>query len=61
MLARLFDIRSHIFRSMHDCVFVCVSSYLEQKAARLVAETAETERARTRLRRESEWMAKQPK
>ncbi len=35
--------------------------YLEQKAARLAAEDAETERARTKLKRESEWMAKQPK
>ncbi len=35
--------------------------YLEMKAARLAAEDAETERARTKLRRESEWMSRQPK
>ena len=37
------------------------SKYLDLKAARLAAEDAETERAKTRLRRESEWMAKQPR
>lgn len=37
------------------------SKYLELKAARLVAEDAEVDRARTKLRRESEWMAKQPR
>ena len=35
--------------------------YLELKADRLAAEDAETNRARTKLRRESEWMAKQPR
>lgn len=35
--------------------------YLELKAERLAAEDAETNRARTKLRRESEWMAKQPR
>ena len=35
--------------------------YLELKAERLAAEGAETNRARTKLRRESEWMAKQPR
>ena len=37
------------------------SRYLELKEARLVAEDAETSRARTKLRRESEWMKKQPR
>ena len=35
--------------------------YLEMKAARIAAEDAEADRARTKLRRESEWMAKQPR
>lgn len=35
--------------------------YIELKASRLAAEDAETERARIKLRRESEWMAKQPR
>ena len=35
--------------------------YLELKQARLAAEDAETNRASTKLRRESEWMAKQPR
>lgn len=34
--------------------------YLELKAERLNAEDAESQRAKTKLRRESEWMAKQP-
>ena len=37
------------------------SRYLELKAARLAAEDAETERARAKLRREAEWMARQPR
>ena len=37
---------------------ICVSVY---QAERLAAEDAETDRMRTKLRRESEWMAKQPK
>ena len=35
--------------------------YLELREARLIAEDAESDRARTKLRRESEWMAKQPR
>ena len=35
--------------------------YLELKNERLAAEDAESERARIKLRRESEWMAKQPR
>jgi ATP-binding cassette subfamily F protein uup len=35
--------------------------YLELKAERIAAEDAEAQRARTKLRRESEWMAKQPR
>jgi ATP-binding cassette subfamily F protein uup len=35
--------------------------YLELKEARIAAEDAEAMRARTKLRRESEWMAKQPR
>ena len=35
--------------------------YLELKEARLNAEDSETDRARTKLRRESEWMKKQPR
>jgi len=35
--------------------------YLELKAARIAAEDADAQRARTKLRKESEWMAKQPK
>ena len=35
--------------------------YLELKNDRLAAEDAESERARIKLRRESEWMAKQPR
>lgn len=35
--------------------------YLELKAARIAAEDAEADRARTKLRKESEWMAKQPR
>jgi len=35
--------------------------YLELKEARIVAEDAEADRAKTKLRRESEWMAKQPR
>ena len=31
------------------------------REARLIAEDAESDRARTKLRRESEWMAKQPR
>jgi ATPase subunit of ABC transporter with duplicated ATPase domains len=37
------------------------SRYLELKAARIAAVDAEAQRARTKLRRESEWMARQPK
>jgi ATP-binding cassette subfamily F protein uup len=37
------------------------AKYLELKESRLVAEDAETSRARTKLRRESEWMKKQPR
>ena len=37
------------------------TKYLELKQARLVAEDAEVDRARTKLRREAEWMAKQPR
>ena len=37
------------------------SKYLELKAARLAAEDAETERARVKLRREAEWMKRQPR
>lgn len=48
--------RGSIFR--YPCNY---GKYLELKAARLAAEDAETERARTKLRRESEWMARQPK
>jgi hypothetical protein len=33
---------------------------VELKEARLVAEDAEAQRARTKLRTESEWMARQP-
>ena len=35
--------------------------YLELREARLQAEDADVERARIKLRRESEWMAKQPR
>ena len=35
--------------------------YLEMKEARIAAEDADADRARTKLRRESEWMAKQPR
>lgn len=35
--------------------------YLELKAQRIAAEDAEADRARTRLRKESEWMSRQPK
>lgn len=35
--------------------------YLELKADRLAAEDAETDRVRTKLRRETEWMRKQPR
>lgn len=35
--------------------------YLELKEARIAAEDADADRARTKLRRESEWMAKQPR
>jgi ATP-binding cassette subfamily F protein uup len=35
--------------------------YLELKAERIAAEDAEAQRAKTKLRRESEWMAKQPR
>jgi len=35
--------------------------FLELKAARIAAEDADAERARTKLRKESEWMAKQPR
>ena len=34
--------------------------YVELKQARLIAEDAETERARTKLRKEKEWMGRQP-
>jgi ABC transport system ATP-binding/permease protein len=37
------------------------TKYIELKASRLAAEDAESERARIKLRRESEWMAKQPR
>lgn len=37
------------------------SKYVELKASRLLAEDAEVDRARTKLRREAEWMAKQPR
>lgn len=37
------------------------AKYLELKEARLVAEDGETGRARTKLRREAEWMKKQPR
>eukprot|EP01041_Mallomonas_annulata_P006571 gene6571-13295_t len=37
------------------------AKYLELKEARLQAEDAETDRARTKLRREKEWMVKQPR
>ena len=35
--------------------------YLELKEQRLQAEDADTERAKTKLRREKEWMSRQPK
>ena len=35
--------------------------FLQLKADRIAAEDADAERARTKLRRESEWMAKQPR
>lgn len=35
--------------------------YLELKAARIAAEDAEAQRAKIKLRKESEWMARQPK
>lgn len=35
--------------------------FLELKAARIAAEDADADRARTKLRKESEWMAKQPR
>ena len=34
--------------------------YVELKQARLIAEDAETERARTKLRKEKDWMGRQP-
>jgi len=37
------------------------SRFLELKQQRLIAEDAEVERARTKLRREAAWMAKQPR
>ena len=48
--------RGSIFR--YPCNY---GKYLDLKASRLAAEDAETDRARTKLRRESEWMARQPK
>lgn len=39
----------------------CYTRYLELKEERIAAEDAEADRARTKLRRESEWMAKQPR
>ena len=35
--------------------------YLELKAERMAALDAETDRARTKLRKEAEWMSRQPK
>ena len=35
--------------------------YLEMKEARIAADDADADRAKTRLRRESLWMAKQPR
>ena len=35
--------------------------YLEMKEARIAADDADADRAKTKLRRESLWMAKQPR
>lgn len=48
--------RGSLYR--YSCTY---TKYLDLKVARLAAEDAETERAKTKLRRESEWMAKQPR
>lgn len=71
----VFTISLYAGRVAKICVFCCyaVSSYclcrypgnyakyLELKADRLAVEDAEADRARTKLRKESEWMSRQPK